>query len=345
MKFIKESIFSSAIRSFCIAFFSVIGIVIAIFVLVLIFGAGKSVKSMEHSTYEIIIPDTNGRKYIPASKPLILRINITGTIAQGEITVEKIRSLLNETEYGSLKGNKIKAILIYMNSPGGGAISSDGIYECIKRYGEKKQIPIYTYVDGLCASGGMYIACASSKIYASSPSMIGSIGAFTMFFNVSQTMDKVGVKNITISKGLGKTDMNPFQPVGPSDDENYVTLLDATYNQFINVVAQNRTQVSKDDLINKYGAKVFTAQTAEQIGLIDGADYQLEDVTEMLAKDAQIENYQVITLQEKTKLTEFFKFSKSLMSPQTSLQYQNLIKHSSKLSEPQWYFDAPALSY
>jgi protease-4 len=310
MKLVRESIFSSAIRSFCIAFFAVFGIMIAVFLLMLVFGSGKYSKSMDNSTFDAIIPDTNGRKYsFTSNKPLLLRVDINGVIGMNQgISITQIRSLLDASRTGLLKNHPIKGILLYIDSPGGGASTSESIYYALKEYAAKYEIPVFTFVEGLCASGGYMIACASNKIYASNASMIGSVGTYMSFFNISGTMDKVGVENWTISKGKNKVAMTPFQPWDQNSDAPFLPLLDATYDQFVSIVAKERKKVTKEELINTYGANVFMSAQAEQIGYIDGAGYQYDQVVELLAKEANLEEYELISLQPKAKLSDLFKF-------------------------------------
>lgn len=347
MKLVRESIFSSAVRSFCIAFFSVIGIMIAVFLVLLIFGAGKTSKIAEISNYDIVIPETNGRKYIPTSnKPIILRIDIEGVIGSNNgVTIDQVRSVLNESHQGALKSNQVKAILVYMNSPGGGVTTSESVYYAIKEYGLKHQIPIYTYVEGLCASGGYMIACATDKIYASPSSIIGSVGAYMMFFNVTGTMQKVGVQNVTLARGKNKTAMSPFQPWDENSDQPYVPLINTIYSQFVNIVTASRPNITPAQLVNDYGASVFMAGQAEQLGYIDGSGYQYTQVLDMLAKEANIDdsNYQVISMEPKAKLSDLFKWDP--MDNRSPLGFLKKFSEAKQFSEPMAIFEAPEMTH
>ncbi|MCH9634798.1 MAG: hypothetical protein S4CHLAM7_15600 [Chlamydiae bacterium] len=319
---------------------------IAVFLVLLLFGLGKQNKALDTATFELIIPDTNGRKYqMTSNKPLILRIDLQGVIGEkGGISLPQVRSILTESRSGPLRGDKIKAILVYMNSPGGGGISSESIYYAIKDYALQYQIPIYTYVEGLCASGGYMIACGTDKIYASSASMIGSIGAYMMFFNVTGSMEKVGVQNWTLARGTGKTAMSPFQPWNETSDQSYIPLLDASYQQFLSIVTNERPKVTKDQLMNEYGAAVFMADKAEQIGLIDGSGYQLNEATQALAQAANLEegSYQVISMQPKAHFSDFLKIQNlTTLSPLKLFEKIFLPNQESGSIEPMYLHNAP----
>lgn len=336
MKLVRESLFSSTIRSFCISFFAVIGIVIAFFLVMLVFGAGKTSKALETSNFDVIIPDTNGRRYpLASNQPLLLRLDIVGPImpdngggmfAPSSVGLDSIRSALNESHMGPLKDNRIKGVLLYINSPGGAGYLCEPIYESIKEYSLKYQIPVYAYVEGYCASAAMYIACSAQKIYSNSSSVIGSVGAFWKFFNYSQGMQKIGVENKTLTAGKGKDSMNPFQPWEPGSSDNYQTILDETYNQFVDVVAAARPKLSKSSLINKYGAEVFYSPTAEKLGYIDGAGYQYPQVVQLLAEEAGItgNNYQVVQLLPKVKFSDILGISSSLTSKPSAVDFFKL---------------------
>ncbi|MFI5264393.1 MAG: S49 family peptidase, partial [Candidatus Kapaibacterium sp.] len=87
-----------------------------------------------------------------------------------------------ESQEGDFKNNRVKGILLYMDTPGGYSTDSDTIYRLLMEYKKQYKVPIYAYVDGLCASGGMYIAITADKIMASDTSLIGSIGVIAPTF-------------------------------------------------------------------------------------------------------------------------------------------------------------------
>ncbi len=328
MKLVKESLFSSTIRSFCISFFAVIGIVVAFFLVMLIFGAGKSSKAIDASMYEAVIPDTNGRKYTFASnQPILLRVNITGQIGLPNLNTETLRSILNESRSGPFKNHPVKGILLYINSPGGAATDSESMYYALKDYALKYQVPIYAYVEGLCASGGMYIACAADKIYSSESSMIGSVGVLAMYFNFSEGMQKIGVQNRTMTAGVGKDSMNPFKPWPETTPQSYTRMINLNYEQFTSVVSSARPKLTESLLKNKYGAQVYYSTDAEEYGYIDGAGYQYEETVQMLAKAADLadNNFQIVQLQPKFHLSDLFSMKNKLTEKQNSF---NLLKEN-----------------
>ena len=295
----------------------------AFFLCLVVFGAGKTSKAAETSSFDVILPDTNGRKFSPTTNsPPYIRLDIVGPImpdnssalSPSGVGIDYVRSALNESRMGTLKNNKIKGILLYINSPGGAGYLCEPIYEAIKEYSNKYEVPVYAYVEGYCASAAMYIACSANKIYANSSSLIGSVGGYWEFFNVSEGMQKVGIQNKTLSAGKGKNAMNPFQPWQEGASDNYQMIVDKSYQQFVDVVSEARPKFTKDLLINKYGAQVLYPNDAEKYGYIDGAGYQYNQVVQMLAEASGIQgtDYQLIQLQPKVKLSDLFSLTHRL---------------------------------
>jgi signal peptide peptidase SppA len=279
MHFTRESVFVGAIRSFCSSFAVILGLslgVTAIFIGMMMMGGPNYLPPKSDF---MIMPDSQGnRSILSAEAPVILRIDIRGVIGMGDLTAEKIQNILLGSQEDMLKDKRVKGVLLVMDSPGGFASEADAIYRALMDYKTKYKLPIYTYVDGMCASGGMYVACASDKIYATPGSVIGSVGVrMGPTFNFSDAMTKVGVSALTITAGKDKDEMNPFRPWKPDEAASIQTIVSALYDQFITIVATARPRLTKEKLIHEYGADVFIAQTAENFGYIDDArsDYAM----------------------------------------------------------------------
>jgi len=300
MKYVQESIFSGAIRSLCKTFAGTIGILIAILLIGFAIAFFPSPISMPDKSEMSVAPDANGQRTIlPESTPVILRINFDGIIGDLTNTTENIETILLDSREGFLKNNRVKAVLLHMNTPGGEATNADGIYRALMRYKEKYQLPIYAYVDGLCASGGMYISAAADKIHASPTSVIGSIGIIVgPTFNFSQAMDKIGIQSLTLSAGKNKDMLNPFRPWKEGEDQSLKDIVSSLYGRFISVMTASRPQLTKERLISDYGAQVYLAAKAQELGYIDNGNSDYDTALSELAQAANISEgqYQVITL-------------------------------------------------
>lgn len=302
----RDSIFYSSCRALFVTIFSVLGIAAGLFLILIFLGVFAVPTSEEKITYhfkEEILPNANWkREILGADSPVILQINISGVIGTELLSLHTVKQLLIESREEALKNNRVKGILLNLNTPGGTVFDADGIYEALKEYKAKFNVPIYAYVDGMCASGGVYVSAVADKIYASDTSLIGSVGVLLpSFTNFSKLMDKIGVESLTISAGKDKDAMNPMRPWTPGEQQNYQDLVTYYYDTFVSIVVSNRPKMSRTKLIQEYGARVFPAPEALEKGYIDFSGASREDVLKSLATELGLEDdkYQVVELQTK----------------------------------------------
>jgi signal peptide peptidase SppA len=192
-----------------------------------------------------------------------------------------------------------------MNTPGGTVVDSDNIYRMLKAYKQQYNVPVFAYIDGLCASGGMYISCAADKVYAGPASIVGSVGVIIgPFFNVVEGLKALGIKSQTITEGLDKDMMTPFRPWKENEDASLKAVTAYFYQQFVNVVTEARPRMNKTKLIQEYGAKVFDPVQAESYGYIDQANASRNQALLDLLAAANVDPtqpYQVIALEPKNE--------------------------------------------
>src|ERR1700722_16063059 len=236
----SDSLFKKSIRAYFVAISVTSGILATLFgayiVIALLFNYAKE---DSFSSSIKLMPDANWqRKQLPKATPVLLQINIKGEIGKDDLKASKVENLLLKSREDDFKNDRVKGVLLLIDSPGGDANDSDVIYRLVKEYKERFKLPVYAYVDGICASGSFYIACAADKIYASEVSLIGSVGVLSWppFLNFVDLMQKVGVNTKTLSAGLGKDEMNPFRPWKADEDKKRQTILDFYYNRFVAVV-------------------------------------------------------------------------------------------------------------
>jgi len=329
----RDSIFFSSLRLFFSSFSAVIGICLAaLFFFIILTMFSTSTVTPEKSKV-LILPDAYGnRQILSESSPALVRLNITGIIGSGDLTSEKFDHLLLDSQEGLLRHHRAKGILLYIDSPGGTVTDSAAIYRAVMHYKRKYKIPVFAYVEGLCASGGYYIAAAADKIFANPSAVIGSVGVILgPHFNVTQAMETIGVQALTLTEGKDKDMLNPFRPWKPGEDLSLRNVMEGLYIQFVNVVTTDRQSLNRDKLINEYGAQVFIAETAQKLGYIDEAQSSYREALDFLAQQSGIakeEKYQVFQLSPPSPLfsemfqNAFRQFSNSLypLIPSTAVQ-------------------------
>lgn len=304
MEYTRESIFKSSLRSLCKAFFVIIGIFLA-FIPVMIGMSAISHDPQAMDKYTVtILPDLNGQqKYLPLNTPAILRIDITGVIGSKGLTTEAFYTQLIESRRGLLKDNRIKGILLYISTPGGTVNDSDGIYRLINQYKKQHNIPVYAYVDGMCASGGMLVASSCDKIISNPVSIIGSVGVLVgPFFNLVEGLERLGIDSLMITAGKGKAGLMPFKKWTEDEGKNLTAITDYLYDQFVTIVSNGRPKLTREKLIETYGAGVFDPKLALEYGYIDEANGSYTSSLEELLVAANIDKsqpYQVVTLTQR----------------------------------------------
>lgn len=311
----QESIFKSSLRYFLKFLCAVLGILVAIILVIAFFASAIEDKDAEPDiTYKYtpkILANADGvRKSLSSSAPVILKVNINGTIGSESLNRATIHQQLIESRERFLKNDRVKAVLLEIDSPGGAVSDADGIYRAIKAYKSKYKVPVYAYVDGLCASGGMYVACAADKIYASDSSIIGSVGVvIPSILNFSKLMEKVGVEQKTLSAGKDKDELNPFRPWKEDEGANIQELVVFYYAQFVDIVATNRPKLDRTKLINEYGARIYPAEKAAEFGYIDESGRSYNQTLQTLVKDIGIEDdfYQVVEMHSENWLLDLVK--------------------------------------
>lgn len=325
MQITRESIFVSTIRSFCTGFAVFLGILLAVVIGFIVIGFFNGPDLLPQKANVSIAQDANGdRQMLAPTAPAILRIDLHGVIGDTYLRATDIENILLDSREDLLGHNRVKGVLLHLNTPGGDASDSAAIHRLILEYKAKYKVPVYAYVQDLCASGGMYIASACDKIFAAPWSLVGSVGVIlSPHFNFSQAMDKWGIQAITLTEGKDKDTFNPYRPWKPDEASSFVPVMAALYDQFIDAVTQGRPRITKQQLIDTYGAQVFVAQTAMDYGYIDSATANYSDAVNALASAAGIregEHYQVLLLSPPHNLLS------DLLKPTNTL-FQGKITH------------------
>ena len=161
---------------------------------------------------------------------------------------------------------RLKALLLDIDSPGGSATGSEVLHRSIQRVAEEK--PVYAYVRGMAASGGYYLACAATKVYALPTAMVGSIGVIYLRPVIEQLLSKVGVEFSVYKSGEFK-DMTGFWR-SPTDRESakFQELIDEIFDNFVKVVMEGRS-LEETAVREIATGEMMTAQRGVGLGLVD----------------------------------------------------------------------------
>lgn len=338
MEYIRESIIVSSIRTFCKSLAGVVGLGLGLVLVVVALMMFATPDIYPPASSIKIAPDAEGKRILlPSNAPVVLTLDIKGVVGMGDLTAEKFQNTLFDSEEGMFEGSRVKAVLLHINTPGGTVDDADAIYRALLAYKKKYNVPVYAFVDGLCASGGMYIASSADKIFATPASIIGSVGVILgPAFNFSGLMERYGVQALSLTEGKDKDMLSPFRPWRPGEDASLRAITAALYERFVSIVTEARPRLTRDKLINDYGAQIFVAQEAEKLGYIDVANASYEMALSELVNQAQIGKdvpYQVFTLAPSHPfLSELTEGKLSLLSGKVTHQLQLNASLNSELS-------------
>lgn len=171
------------------------------------------------------------------------------------------------------ESSDVKAVILRVDSPGGGVTASDIMHRQIAQFKEETGTPVYVAMQSLAASGGYYISMAADEVYISPTGITGSIGVITAFPNVSGIMDRWGIQMHAITSGEMKDAGAFYKPMSPADRRLYQEMVDDMYKTFVDVIEPNRTELSRNDITRLADGRIYTAQQAYEAGLVDGVMY------------------------------------------------------------------------
>lgn len=223
-------------------------------------------------------------------------VELNDVIMASEKTVEQIKRYRED--------KSIKAIILRINSPGGGVAASQEIYEEVKRTRDSGKI-IVVSMGSIAASGGYYIAVGSSLIIANPGTLTGSIGVIAQFMSIKDLAEKLGITQTTIKSGNLKDAGNPFRQMNDSDKAYFQDVVDNSFGQFLDVVSKER-KMDMTKLMPYANGRVFTGLQAKEYGLIDSLG-TFEDAIRITSKMAGIEGEPRI-VREKKKFSWFEEF-------------------------------------
>ena len=185
-------------------------------------------------------------------------VKVEGFIGDTRDVVEQLN------QFG--KDDAIKAVVLRIDSPGGGVASSQEIYAAVTDLKKKKKV--ITSMGSLAASGGYMVACATDKIVANPGTMTGSISAVMHFANAQELLKKLGLKASAVKSGKFKDIGSPVREMTAEERALIQELVDDIYDQFLDMVARDRN-IPKENLRKIADGRIFTGRQAQKLGLVD----------------------------------------------------------------------------
>ncbi len=190
----------------------------------------------------------------------IALVRVEGIILDAQQTVSDLK------KYGDHP--LVKAIVLRIDSPGGGVVPSQEIHDAVLRVRNTNNKTVIASMGTVAASGGYYIAVATDRIIANPGTLTGSIGVIMELANVEGLLKKIGVQNVVIKSGQHKDIGSPFRTMDPEDRRILQSVMDDVHKQFIEAVAEGRS-LSLTAAQELADGRIFTGRQAKDAKLVD----------------------------------------------------------------------------
>lgn len=212
----------------------------------------------------------------------IARVAFEGTIVENR---DQLKLLKRVGEAGN-----VKAVLVFVNSPGGTTTGGEALFEALREVAKKK--PVVAQFGTVAASAGYMVGLGADYIVSRANTITGSVGVLIQWPEVTQMLDKIGVKVNEVKSGPLKAVPSPFEPLNESGKEVTQSMIDEGFRWFLALV-EKRRNIKPDDVPGLAQGRVFTGQEAVDLKLVDAIGGEDEAVAWLrakhkIAKDAKV---------------------------------------------------------
>ena len=188
--------------------------------------------------------------------------------------------------------DRVKALIVRINSPGGTIPASDILYREIHDFKASRKIPVIVAMMDVGASGGYYVALAADSIFAHPTTVTGSIGVVMLTVNAQGLMEKIGVTPLAIKSGAKKDAGSPFRALAPDEQAIFQGVIDEMYGRFVKLIVQSR-RIPEERVRAFADGRIYTAEQAKALGLVDQIGY-LDDAVDAAKKAAQVKEARLV---------------------------------------------------
>ncbi|GAA1459424.1 S49 family peptidase [Williamsia maris] len=186
-------------------------------------------------------------------------------VGRGGLTADGVEGVLKR----AFTGERVKAVVLVINSPGGSPAQSEYIAERVRQLASENGVRVLAFCEDVAASGGYWIACAADEIFAARTSMVGSIGVVSSGFGAAELIGKIGLERRIYSAGNNKARLDVFSEEKPEDVEWLSGIQADLHEAFIAWVRQRRGAKLSGDDETLFSGDVWIGRRAVEVGLVD----------------------------------------------------------------------------
>ncbi len=322
----------------CLGFLTVLAIVFIV-------GSGNMrtvVKPTAPRFEESVVVDAKPQKDNKDADAKVAVIYLRGVISSsepgtvGDSMVDDLKIQLEQ----AATDEKVRAIVLYIDSPGGEVTASDSIYNAVRKvrdggFGPKNKKPIVVYMGSLAASGGYYVACAGNWLMANETTLTGSIGVIMQSLNYRQLFDKVGLETITFKSGQFKDMLSGSRELTQEEKDYVQKMVMETYGKFVGIVARER-KLNEDELRHGLAdGRVISGKDAKAANLIN-ATGELDDAYAKALELGGVKSATIIRYESPFKFGRLFRLLGQ--SEKTSVEVNVARALGPKLEAGRMYF-------
>ena len=200
-------------------------------------------------------------------------VPVVGTIASADnsvpgtqppVTPEGLADALRQAEADPT----VAAVVLEVNSPGGGVTASDEMHQSILDFRESSGKPVVVSMGDTAASGGYYISTAADRIVANETTLTGSLGVIFSLTDFSELADDYGVEQEVVKSGEFKDMGSSFRNLTPEEREILQSIVDESYDEFVSVIVEGR-DLPEERVREIADGRVYSGQQAKELGLVD----------------------------------------------------------------------------
>src|SRR5829696_7951730 len=196
----------------------------------------------------------------------------------------------------------VVAVVIEVNSPGGGVTASDEMHQSILDFRKNTGKPVVVSMGDTAASGGYYIATAADRILANETTLTGSLGVIFPLNNYAEAADKFGITQVVIKSGKYKDMGSAFREMRPDEREIFQSIVNQDYSEFVDVISEGR-EIPEDRVREIADGRVYSGSQARDLGLVDSFG-GLDEASATAGRLAGAKDTTVIRYVQEPTLTE-----------------------------------------
>jgi protease-4 len=220
------------------------------------------------------VPAVYEEEWVAGDGPAVIAVvPVEGTIAPADNTLggtqptttpEGLADALRQAG----QDTNVVAVVLEINSPGGGVTASDEMHQSILDFEENTGKPVVVSMGDTAASGGYYISTAADRIFAHETTLTGSLGVIILLPNFAEAADKYGIKQVVIKSGKYKDMGSAFREMTPKEREIYQSIVDDLYSEFVDVISEGR-KIPEERVREIADGRIYSGVQAKKLGLVD----------------------------------------------------------------------------